>query len=49
MAANAQSVVIGIMLILVVLVLIAFIIYHFITINKYCPQIYTTVSSEQSN
>lgn len=39
MAANAQSIILGSMLILVVLILIAFIIYHFYSINKYCPAI----------
>lgn len=40
MASNPPAIILGILLMLTMMGLVAFIIYHFITMNRYCPQVF---------
>jgi hypothetical protein len=40
MASNPPAIILGILLVLTMMGLVAFIIYHFITMNRYCPQVF---------
>jgi hypothetical protein len=48
MITNPSAVILGILLVLTMLALVSFIIYHYITVNKYCPQVFQEASQKMT-